>query len=86
MRGLLREHWRMLLDSHHHGWLVVGLVRLCREDITRALRDNLGLLRLDEIDLEGLLLVCRKKNVLLMLIILIMTLVESQMELDLDAQ
>ena len=74
-------HRRVLLDSHH-GLLVVGLVSLWRED--RALRDNLRLLRLDEVDLDGLLLVCGKQHVLLMLII--MTLVESKMVLDLDSQ
>ena len=76
-------HRRVLLDSHH-GLLVVGLVSLWREDRSRTLRDNLGLLRLDEVDMDGLLLVCGKKHVLLMLII--MTLVESKMVLDLDSQ
>ena len=39
---------------------------------------------MDEVDLDGLLLVCGKKHVLLMLTI--MTLVESKMVLDLDSQ
>ena len=85
-RLVLHVHLRVLLDSHHHGWLVVGLIALWREGYRRALRDNLGLLRLDEIDMQCLLLVCGKINVLFMLILFIMRLVESEMELDLDAQ
>lgn len=46
----------------------------------------MGLLRLNEIDMQCLLLVCGKINVLFMLIFFIMRLVESEMELDLDAQ
>ena len=41
---------------------------------------------MDVIDMQCLLLVCGKINVLFMLIFFIMRLVESEMELDLDAQ
>ena len=83
LRGLLNEH-RRLMDFHHR-WLVVWSVSLCRED--RALGDRVVLLRLDKIDLDGLLLVCVKEDVLLIvIIIMIMTLVVSQIELDLYTQ
>jgi hypothetical protein len=65
-----------VLDSRYHGWFVVGMVRHWTLDRRR---------RRSLIDLINLVLVCGKQHILLMLIILIMTLVIGQMQLDHNA-